>query len=413
MTSPVATQSYTQATGSASNSVFITMFMNRAPTIYDINYPVTKRWVNTATFKEYILTGFNTISGVSQAIWINLTNGTVGALDELSGNSGTNPVLPDSNQNINIIGDSTSINIDGSTNTLTANVILPSFPDVVLIGQTNSISSVTNGSEGQVLTSHTSGPPTFEDSSSELQLAPFGSTPNADGASISTGILTLQPADATNPGGISSSGTQVLGGIKSFAVSPILPLTGILLGNGATALTATSITENAALVAGSGNNIVSISLNDGEFVIGNTLGTPAAGTITAGSGISVTPSANGITISSTATDFSWSSKNSNFNALAGNGYFISGGNINAQLPTNPGLGDRISFITEGDFTNTITIIANSGQNILVGNNGITVYTRLQSQNSGASVTLISGEGSPNNNWYSLGAPQGGSWTLTN
>ena len=137
--------------------------MNRAPTTDDINYPVTKRWVNTVTFKEYILTGFNTQNGFSQAIWINLTNGTTSGLDELTGNTG-GTIQPDTNSNINLLGDGTSIRIDGTpiNNTLTALVILPVSLDVVLIGNGTSISSVANSTEGDVLTCHTSGPPTFE-----------------------------------------------------------------------------------------------------------------------------------------------------------------------------------------------------------------------------------------------------------
>lgn len=51
----------------------------------------------------------------------------------------------------------------------------------------------------------------------------FGSTPNADGASISGNTLTLQPADGTHPGGISIA-TQTLAGAKTF--SSFLSVTG-------------------------------------------------------------------------------------------------------------------------------------------------------------------------------------------
>lgn len=47
-------------------------------------------------------------------------------------------------------------------------------------------------------------------------IGPFGSTPNADGGSISSGVLTLQPADGTHPGGVSTT-TQTFAGIKTFA----------------------------------------------------------------------------------------------------------------------------------------------------------------------------------------------------
>lgn len=53
----------------------------------------------------------------------------------------------------------------------------------------------------------------------DVTLASFGSSPNANAASLSGQVLTLQPADATNPGGV-STGTQQFGGQKTFLVSP-------------------------------------------------------------------------------------------------------------------------------------------------------------------------------------------------
>lgn len=49
----------------------------------------------------------------------------------------------------------------------------------------------------------------------DLSMAAFGSTPNNDGGTISGGTLTLQPADETHPGGV-STGTQSFGGLKKF-----------------------------------------------------------------------------------------------------------------------------------------------------------------------------------------------------
>lgn len=403
MTFPVSTQSYTQATGSASNAVFITVFFTRNPTANDIQFPISKRWVNTNTVKEFILVGFTTTAGVTQAIWLSLTNGTGGGVDELSGNSGTNPVTPDFTSNINIRGDSTSINISGDgVHTLTANVVLPSTPNVVLIGETTSISSVSNGTEGQVLTSHTSGPPTFQSSSSGLTLGPFGSTPNADAASITTGVLTLEPADATHPGGI-ALGPQTLGnGIKTFTDSPILPLTGILIGNGASQVTQNPVTNNAAIIAGASNTLASVVLSNGQFVIGATSGTPSAGTITAGTGISVTPGPGSITVSSTATGTVWSSQTSNFSALSGNGYAVSANAIGA-LPASPALGNTIVFYVFDSAV--LTIQAASGQKILIGPSVSSFTGTCTNAENNSSLTLTCISVGPTY-WGNINGPQG-------
>lgn len=50
----------------------------------------------------------------------------------------------------------------------------------------------------------------------------FGSTPNSGGASISSNTLTLQPADGTNPGGVSTT-TQTIAGAKTFSNVVAIP----------------------------------------------------------------------------------------------------------------------------------------------------------------------------------------------
>jgi hypothetical protein len=47
-------------------------------------------------------------------------------------------------------------------------------------------------------------------------VGPVGAVPNANGASIVAPTLTLQPADATNPG-VLTAGAQTIGGIKTFS----------------------------------------------------------------------------------------------------------------------------------------------------------------------------------------------------
>lgn len=63
---------------------------------------------------------------------------------------------------------------------------------------------------------------TFDEINS-LTLAAVGSSPNANAASIvaASQVLTLQPADATHPG-VVTSGTQTFGGVKSFTTPTLL-----------------------------------------------------------------------------------------------------------------------------------------------------------------------------------------------
>jgi hypothetical protein len=54
------------------------------------------------------------------------------------------------------------------------------------------------------------------DMSGGLSVAAVGSTPNANGASVAGQVLTLQPADGTHPG-VLTSGAQTVGGAKTFS----------------------------------------------------------------------------------------------------------------------------------------------------------------------------------------------------
>lgn len=53
----------------------------------------------------------------------------------------------------------------------------------------------------------------------DVTLSSFGSSPNANAASLSGQALTLQPADATNPGGVSTAAQQ-FAGVKTFLSAP-------------------------------------------------------------------------------------------------------------------------------------------------------------------------------------------------
>ncbi|HEY1062908.1 MAG TPA: hypothetical protein VGE44_14525 [Daejeonella sp.] len=59
-----------------------------------------------------------------------------------------------------------------------------------------------------------------------ISFGTFGSTPNAQGGSYSGGVITLEPADATNPGGVTTN-SQTLAGLKSFNGNIELGTTGM------------------------------------------------------------------------------------------------------------------------------------------------------------------------------------------
>lgn len=120
MTNQQNIQSYDAlASGRSNSDPFITQFSTRDPTANDTNYPIQKRWYNTDLDNEWILVDFTSFNGLLQANWQSVSSAL--AVETLTGNSG-GPVGPDVNNNINVIGNGTTITIVGTplNNTLTA-----------------------------------------------------------------------------------------------------------------------------------------------------------------------------------------------------------------------------------------------------------------------------------------------------
>ncbi len=119
--------------------------------------------------------------------------------------------------------------------------------------------SIAPGASGTVLTSTGATAPTWQTLPGNLTMGPFGTTPNANGGTITGTTLTLQPAGTGFPGGL-SVGTQSISGVKTFNSIPIiLTLTGVVTSGGASGLTGSVIGQFGTLVAGPINSLVSIA----------------------------------------------------------------------------------------------------------------------------------------------------------
>ena len=124
MTVITANTVYTQGGGASSTTTFVDIFLDRAPTPNDINYQRQQKWYNTSTNDYWVLVGFTSTGGTVQANWQPITSSV--SMQTLTGNSG-GAVGPNGSNNINFVGDGTSINIVGNpgTNTLTASLVTP------------------------------------------------------------------------------------------------------------------------------------------------------------------------------------------------------------------------------------------------------------------------------------------------
>lgn len=207
--------------------------------------------------------------------------------------------------------------------------------------------------------------------------------------------LTTQLTGLTNHNVLVGAGTATITNVAPSATSGV-PLisqgaaadpvfgTAVVAGGGTGA---TSFNINGVVISNTTTTtpLAALTLTNGQVVIGSTGNPPAAATLTAGTGISITNGANSITIASTGSSMAWTDESTSFSAAAGNGYFVTG-TATATLPASPSQGNVISFIV--DTANVLTIQANTGQVIRIGAAASASAGTAASTAIGSSVTLI-------------------------
>lgn len=130
----------------------------------------------------------------------------------------------------------------------------------------------------------------------------------------------------------------------------------------------TSYNGNGVLISGTTSTaaLTDLSLTNGQIVIGSTSNPPAAATITAGSGISVTNGANSITIAATGT-IGWTVVTSSTQTAAVNSGYIANysGTCVITLPSTSAVGSIIR-VTGMNTATGWKIAQNSGNTIFFG-----------------------------------------------
>lgn len=161
--------------------------------------------------------------------------GSSNSFETINAPAGTDPVADSATDTLNLTSSDSKILITGTASTDTLDVTAPTLvvgPSsatdtavAVYDGTTGKLvknTGVTINGSNNILTSGTvTGSNLTGTNSGDVSLSAFGSTPGANGASLSGQALTLQPADATNPGGV-STGTQTFAGVKTFSSAPNL-----------------------------------------------------------------------------------------------------------------------------------------------------------------------------------------------
>lgn len=155
---------------------------------------------------------------------------------------------------------------------------------------------------------------------------------------------------------------------------------------------APTITQFAPVIGTTANGIVSTAaMTNGQVLIGSTGLAPVPASITGGAGITVTPGAGTITISSAGGGTTWNTTAVSIaNMAVGNGYFAiaAGGALTFGLPAASVLGDTVRLSLDGATSWQITQAA--GQQVRIGSSTTTLGAAgtLTSTAQGDSVELV-------------------------
>lgn len=106
------------------------------------------------------------------------------------------------------------------------------------------------------------------DNSGDLTLSVFGATPNASGASLLGQVLTLQPANGSNPGLVSAT-TQSFGGNKTFTGSVTLSAGSLSVSSGNIDVGLGGVTVGGGVTASSFNGGNLSGDNSGDLTLTN------------------------------------------------------------------------------------------------------------------------------------------------
>ncbi len=215
-----------------------------------------------------------------------------------------------------------------------------------------------------------------------------GPTLTGDAFIISGGTTGLELAGTTGPDTLTLEGTLVVSNGGSGANS----LTGILTGNGTSAFTASTVTEDAILIGGAGNSVTDLGVaGDGEILIGSSGTTPVLTTITStGGSIEITNGAGSINLETgTGGGFIWVEVTGSSETMQSGVGYVANRNtlITFTLPTAASLGDTIKILGKGVGLWRIVYGANQQINFSSATTTITTGS-LSSTNARDSIELI-------------------------
>ena len=362
---------------------------------------------DSAVFTIDSATGFVSLVGGSSPVLLTLTGNTGGQISPSLGN-------------INTFGFG-SIIISGSGNTLTTQLTGLTNHNVLVGAGTSTITNVaptatsgipliSQGSSADPLfgTAVVAGGGTGDTSFTAYAVICGGTTStgplqNVSGLGTSGQVLTSNGAGALPTWQASSSSGAVTQVTLDAATSPITPSAGNITLTGGQVATGV---VGANVIRTRGNTASSATIEIQRS-------TSSAVSNSALNGVSHFDSSkfgvdtNGfVTFIGSTSNIPWTDEGGNFNAASNNGYFFTA-LLTSTLPPTPAQGDVIRIVV--DTTSVVTLTANTGQKIRIGNVISSTAGTAASTKQGDSVDLVYRSASAT--WYEVGGSQG-SWSIT-
>jgi len=167
---------------------------------------------------------------------------------------------------------------------------------------------------------------------------------------------------------------------------------GLVKYDGAGTFSGVTTTQYDVLVGAASNGITNVALTNGQVLIGSTGAAPLAGTLTAGTGVTITNAANSITIASSGGGLSWTVITaSTQTAAVNNGYIANyAGTLVFTLPAVSAVGTVIAVTGMNTATGWKIASPNAATQIFFGTSATTLGTTgyLQSTNIYDTVYLL-------------------------
>jgi len=167
------------------------------------------------------------------------------------------------------------------------------------------------------------------------------------------------------------SGSNAAPSWSAYAFPSTLMSSGLMYANSSTSLTTLSPTTDAVLTSDGSGNPSWKAVTDGQVIIGSSIGIPAAATITASTGITITNGHNTITIATNGADHWVDQSSSPVTMTTNTGYTSDDASslVTFTLPTTSAIGDFVEIVGKG--SGLWKIAQAAGQQIQISPNSTT------------------------------------------